>query len=199
MEFIFRVKLDFRYRLIFGGIEGWHRRFRRAEFLEVAAGVGQAEVIGVGRPVTPGLPVRLGGGGNGGLAAALVAFELCQDVKRIGMKERIWPALGGDPDLVEEVPRGVVGLLPSVQFGQSRQGGKFFRDVVDSTGASEGVVQALGGGGQIAYAQGCLAVESGGSDEVAFNAVDMRQFPGALRERQRLAGLTEPEAALCEI
>src|SRR5262249_40269623 len=45
----------------------------------------------------------------------------------------------------------------------------------------------------------CLAVESGGSDEVAFNAVDMRQFPGALRERQRLAGLTEPEAALCEI
>jgi hypothetical protein len=41
-------------------------------------------------------------------------------------------------------------------------------------------------------------VESCGSDEIAFNAVDMRQFPGALRERQRLARLTEPEAALRE-
>ena len=60
-------------------------------------------------------------------------------------------------------------------------------------------MQALGGGGQVAYAQGCLAVESGGSDEVAFKALDVRQFPGALRERQRLAGLTEPEAALREI
>ena len=55
MEFVFRVKLDFRHRLIFGGIEGRHRRFRRAEFPEVAAGVGQAEVVGVGRPIAPGL------------------------------------------------------------------------------------------------------------------------------------------------
>ena len=75
--------------------KGGIRRFRRAEFLEVAAGVGQAEVVGVGRPVAPGLPVRLGGGGNGGLAVALVAFELCQDVERIGVQERIRPALGG--------------------------------------------------------------------------------------------------------
>ncbi len=42
-------------------------------------------------------------------------------------------------------------------------------------------------------------MESGGSDEVAFKAIDVRQFPGALRERQRLAGLTEPEAALREM
>ena len=150
MEFVFRVKLDFRHRLIFGGIEGRHLRFRRAEFPEVAAGVGQAEVVGVGRPVAPGLPVRLGGGGNGGLAAALVAFELCQDVERIGVKERIRPALGGGPDLVEEFARGVVVLLPPVQFGQGRQRGKFFFDEVDGAGAGEGMVQALGGGGQVA-------------------------------------------------
>lgn len=37
MEFVFRVKLDFRHRLIFGGIEGRHLRFRRAEFPEMAA------------------------------------------------------------------------------------------------------------------------------------------------------------------
>ena len=165
----------------------------------MAAGVGQAEVVGVGRPVAPGLPVRLSGGGNGGLAAALVAFELCQDVERIGVKERIRPALGGGPDLVEEFARGVVVLLLPVQFGQGRQSGKFFFDEVDGTGAGEGMVQALGGGGQVAQAQCCLAVESGGSDEVAFIAPDVRQFPGALRERQRLAGLTEPEAALREI
>ena len=42
-------------------------------------------------------------------------------------------------------------------------------------------------------------MESGGSDEVAFMTPDMRQFPGALHERPRLAGLTEPEAALREI
>ena len=90
-------------------------------------------------------------------------------------------------------------LLPPVQFGQGRQRGKFFFDEVDGAGAGEGMVQALGGGGQVAYAQCCLAVESGGSDEVAFMALDVRQFPGALRERQRLAGLTEPEAALREI
>ena len=89
-------------------------------------------------------------------------------------------------------------LLPPVQFGQGRQRGKFFFDEVDGAGAGEGMVQAFGGGGQVAQAQCCLAVESGGSDEVAFMALDMRQFPGALRERQRLAGLTEPEAALRE-
>ena len=42
-------------------------------------------------------------------------------------------------------------------------------------------------------------MEPGGSDEVAFIAPDVRQFPGALRERQRLAGLTEPEATLREM
>ena len=42
-------------------------------------------------------------------------------------------------------------------------------------------------------------MESGGADEVAFMAPDVRQLPGALRKRQRFAGLTEPEAALREI
>src|SRR5215217_3075313 len=46
MEFVFWVNLDFRHRLIFGSIEGRHLRFRRAEFLEVAPGVAQAEVVG---------------------------------------------------------------------------------------------------------------------------------------------------------
>src|SRR5262245_55513181 len=64
MEFVIRIKLDFRHGLIFGGIKGRHRRFRRAEFLEMVAGIGQAEVVSVGRPVAPGLPVRLGGSGN---------------------------------------------------------------------------------------------------------------------------------------
>jgi hypothetical protein len=48
MEFVFRVKLDVRHRFIFRCIEGRHLRFRRAEFPQVAAGVGQAEVVGVG-------------------------------------------------------------------------------------------------------------------------------------------------------
>ena len=199
MEFVFRVKLDVRHRLVFGDIEGRHRWFRRAEFLKVAAGIGQAKVVGVGRPVTPGLPIRLSGGSNGGLAMALVMFKLGQDIERIGVKERIRPALGGGPDLVEEFARGVVVLLLPVQFGQSGESGEFFSDVVDGTGTGKGMVQALGGGGQVAYAQGCLAVESGGSDEVAFMAPDVRQFPGVLRERQRLAGLTEPKAALREV
>ena len=72
MEFVFRVNLDFRHRLIVGGIEGRHHRFWRAEFPEVAASVGQAEVVDVGRPVAPGLPVRLGSGGNGGLQEGLL-------------------------------------------------------------------------------------------------------------------------------
>jgi len=196
MEFVFRVNFDFRHRRIFGGVEGRHLRFRRAEFPEVAAGVGQAEVVGVGRPVAPGLPVRLGGGSNGSLAVALVAFELCQDVKCIGVKERVRSALGGGPNLVEEFARGVVILLPPVQFGQGVQSGKFFFDLIDGAGPGENMGQALGGGAQVAHAEGCLTVKSGRSDEVAFTSPDVRQFPGALRKRQRLAGLTEPEAAL---
>ena len=38
MEFVLRVKLDCRHWLMFGGIEGRHLRFRRAEFVEMAAG-----------------------------------------------------------------------------------------------------------------------------------------------------------------
>ena len=147
MEFVFRIKFDVWHWLMFGGIEGWHLWFRRAEFLEVVAGVGHAEVVGVGWPVTPGLPVRLSGGGNSGLAVALVAFELCQDVEGIGVNERIWPALGWSPDLVEEFACGVIVLLLPVQFGQGRQRGQFFFDVVDGTSAGEGMVQALGGSG----------------------------------------------------
>ena len=151
MEFVFRVKLDCRHWLISSGIEGQRRRFRRAEFLEVAAGVAQAEVVGVGRPVAPGLLVRRGGDSNGSLAAALVTFELCQDVERIGVHERIRPALGGGPDLGEEFVRGVVILLPPVQFGQGRQSRKFFFDAIDGAGACEGMVQALDSGGQVTY------------------------------------------------
>jgi hypothetical protein len=128
MEFVLRVNLDFRHWLISGGIERGHRWFRRAEFLEVVAGVSQAEVVGVGRPIAPRPLVRLCGGGNGGLAAALVAFELGQDVERISVYERIRPALGRDPDLIEEIARGVIVLLPPVQFGQRDKGGKFFFD-----------------------------------------------------------------------
>src|SRR5262245_57886361 len=112
MEFIFRVKLDVRHRYIFGGIEGRHHRFWRTEFLEVTAGISQAEVVGVGRPVAPGLPVRLGGGGNSSLAMVLVALELCQDVECISVQERIRTVLGGGPDLVEEFACGIVVLLP---------------------------------------------------------------------------------------
>ena len=82
--------------------------------------------------------------------------------------------------LVEELTRGVVVLLPPVQFGQGRQRGKFFCDVVDGAGAGEGVVQALSGGGHVAEAQCCIAVKAGSSDAVAFMALDVRQFPGAL-------------------
>jgi|SRR5712692_3954313 len=49
MEFVFRVNLAFRHQRIFGCIEGRHLRFRCVEFPEVAAGVGQAEAVGVGR------------------------------------------------------------------------------------------------------------------------------------------------------
>jgi hypothetical protein len=140
MEFVFRVKLDCRHRRIVGGIEGRHLWFRRAEFPEMTAGLGQAEVVGIGRPVAPGLLVCLGGGGNGGLAVALVAFKLCQDVERIGVKERIRPARGECPDLLEELARGVVVLLPPVQFSQGRQRGKFFVDQVDSASTGKGMV-----------------------------------------------------------
>ena len=66
------------------------------------------------------------------------------------MNERIRPALGGGPDLVEEFACSVVVLLPPVQFGQGGQSGKFFFDEVDGAGAGEGMVQALGGSGQVA-------------------------------------------------
>jgi hypothetical protein len=72
-------------------------------------------------------------------------------------------------------------------------------DEVDSAGAGEGMVQALAGGAQVAHAESGLAMEPGGADEVAFLSQDVCQLPGALRQRQRLAGLTEPEAALREI
>ena len=149
VEFVIRVKLDFWHRLVLGGIEGRHLRFRRAEILKVAAGVGQAEVVGVGRPVAPGLLVRLSGGGNGGLTAALAVFELRQDIECIGVHEWIRPALGGGPDLVEEFTRGVVVPLSPVQFGQGRQRGKLFFDKVDGAGTGKGIVQAIGGGGQV--------------------------------------------------
>jgi hypothetical protein len=129
---------------------------------------------------------------------ALVTFELCQDIERISMKKRIRPALDGGPDLVEEFARDVVVLLPPVQFGQGGESGEFFFDGVDDTGAFEGMVQALNGGAQVAYTECCLTMEPGGTDEVAFTAPDVRQFPSVLRERQRLAGLIEPEEALCE-
>lgn len=68
----------------------------------------------------------IGGSGNGGIAVAPVAFELCQDVERIGVQESIWPTLDGGPDLVEEFAYGVIVLLSPVQFGQGVQSGKFF-------------------------------------------------------------------------
>lgn len=126
MEFVLRVNLDFGYRRILGGIEGRQLRFRRVEFPEVAAGICQAEVVGVGWPVAPGLLVGLGGSGNGGLPAALIAFELGQHVECIGVNERVRPALGGAPDLIEALACGVIVLLPPVQFGQGCQRGKFF-------------------------------------------------------------------------
>jgi hypothetical protein len=49
VEFVVRVELDFWHRLISGGIEGRQHWFRHAEFPEVAAGVGQAEMVGIGR------------------------------------------------------------------------------------------------------------------------------------------------------
>lgn len=49
VEFVLRINLHFRHRSIFSCIEGRHLRFRRAEFLEMAAGVGQTKVVGVRR------------------------------------------------------------------------------------------------------------------------------------------------------
>ena len=72
--------------------------------------------------------------------------------------------------MVEEFACGIIILPPPVQFGQGRQSGEFSFDVVNGAGAGEGLVQALGGGGQVAQAECCLAVESGGLDEVTFNA-----------------------------
>jgi hypothetical protein len=150
MEFVFRVKLDLRHRFISRGIKGRQLRFWRVEFSEVTAGVAQAQVVGVGRPIAPSLPVGLSGDGNGGLVAALVTFKLCLDVERVGVHERIRPALGGGPDLVEEFACGVVILLLPGKFGKGHQRGQFFFDDIAGAGTGEGMVQVLGRGGQVA-------------------------------------------------
>ncbi len=79
----------------------------------------------------------MGGCGDGLLQIASIAFELSQNVAGIGVEERIRPALGRRPDLVEEFARGIAVRVLPVQFGQGSQGREFFFYIVDCASTGE--------------------------------------------------------------
>ena len=76
VEFVGRVNLDLRHRLVLAGIERRQFRLRRAEFAQVFPRRLQAPVIGKGWPVAPRQPVGLGRGFDGFIGVACVSFEL---------------------------------------------------------------------------------------------------------------------------
>ena len=59
-------------------------------------------------------------------------------------------------------------------------------------------MEAFRGGGEVAETERRRAVKPGGADEVAFEPLDVRQFPSPLRERQYLLRLPHPKKALGE-
>jgi hypothetical protein len=76
---------------------------------------------------------------------AKIAFELGQHVASVGVPERVRPALGWYPDVIEQVASGVVLLPLSVHFGQRRQGRQFFLDEINGSDAVKDSGQALSG------------------------------------------------------
>jgi hypothetical protein len=85
-ELVFGIQLHVGHWLELRFIEGRKLGFGRAQFLEMFAGVGESVVIGVadfaisGDAVASGQGVSFRGGGDGGIAVALVALDLGEDV-----------------------------------------------------------------------------------------------------------------------
>lgn len=156
----------------------------------------QTIVIRMGRPLTPSQPIRRPRRFYGRCGVARIAFELAEHIVGIGVEERVWPALGGVPDLIQQFA-GLrrLALLPG-EFRECGKGGQFFFDEVDFAGAFEGVVQALLGEFVLLQAESGLALAAGGAYEVGFVSVFMRKFPSAIGVG--LFGLLVPEVVLGE-
>lgn len=158
--------------------------FGRAESGEELLRVGEAVVVGVvGRAVAPGEFVGARGGGNGGVAMALVALDPGEDIPRVRVPERIRPAFGGRPDLLEQFACGAVLPTLTVELGQRGQRGEFFFDVIDGPGAGEGVVETILGSIEVAETQCRRTVQARSEYEVGINAFKARQVPGSLGAR----------------
>ena len=66
-------------------------------------------------------------------------------------------------------------------LGERGQGGKFFFDEVDGSGACQGEVEAFVGGVEVIEIQRGSALKASGTDEIEFLASDSSQFPGTIR------------------
>ena len=82
----------------------------------------QTIVIRMGRPLTPSQPIRRSRRFYGRCGVARIAFELAEYIAGIGVEERVWPALGGIPYLIQQFT-GLSGLplLPG-EFRESLPG-----------------------------------------------------------------------------
>lgn len=158
----------------------------------------QPVVVGVWRPLAPGQPIRRQRRFDGRCSVARIALDLAQHVAGIGVEERVRPALGGIPDLVEQLAGLLWLTLLQCQFRQRNQGGQFFLHEVDFAGAFEGVVQALLGELVLPQPQRGLPLAAGRADKVCFVASMMRLLPGALSVCQGFGGLVQPEVVLGE-
>ena len=118
MKLVFRVDLDFGHRLKLRCIEGRHVGFGRAKLLEMLLRCDESPVISERRPVAPREAIGSGGGFDGFVEIARVAFDLRQHVAGIRMKKRIRSTLGGVPNVIQKLACFVgLALLPP-QLGE---------------------------------------------------------------------------------
>ena len=113
-----RLNLDLGHGFVPGFIKGQHSRLRDSQRSEVRLRHLQAPVIGEGRPITPGQAIGRHRRLDRRFTIARIAFDLRQDIVRIGVKEPEWPALGWLPDVVQQLARGLEVAPSSPQLRQ---------------------------------------------------------------------------------
>ncbi len=112
------------------------------------------------------------------------------------MEQGVGAALGGFPDLIQQLAGGLRIVPATVQLGQGDEGGQLLFGQVNGAGTPQGVVEPLSGPIRIAQLQGGAALEAGGTDQVAFDTLDLDQPGGAVGQVAGLGGLALVEGEL---
>ena len=115
------------------------------------------------------------------------------------MQQRIWAALGGFPDIVQQVAGGLGIALATSQFSQRDEGREFFLGEIHGAGTGQGVVESLVREGMVGQCCRGLALEARGSDELALVALHLGQIPSTAGERLGRGRIAKPERQFGEV